>query len=106
MIKIKIERKAGKIIAFSAEGHSDYKRKGEDIVCAGISSILQTATLGLKEYLRADVEIKKEIGNMMVRLKKFPTVENQAILEAMLLGLEKIEKEYPEEVKIEVTIPK
>jgi len=101
MVRIRIERKSGKIVSFSAEGHSDYKRKGEDIVCAGISSILQTAVLGLKEYLKVDIELKKGIGNMMVRLKSSPEKASQAILETMLLGLWKIEKEYPDKVKIE-----
>ncbi|MBU1262868.1 ribosomal-processing cysteine protease Prp [bacterium] len=101
MVRIRIERKSGKIVSFSAEGHSDYKRKGEDIVCAGVSSILQTAVLGLKDYLKADVELIKETAKMMVKLKNSPTAESQIILETMLLGLHEIEREYPAKVKIE-----
>ena len=104
MVSIKIERKAGKIIAFSCEGHCDYKKKGEDIVCAGISSILQTAVLGLKEYLKADIELLKEAGKMVVGLKSSATADSQIILETMLLGLKGIEREYPKKVKIEEVI--
>lgn len=28
-------------------GHAEYARKGEDIVCAGVSAIMQAAVLGL-----------------------------------------------------------
>ncbi len=29
-------------------GHADYAEKGKDIVCAGVSAIVQTAVLGLQ----------------------------------------------------------
>lgn len=100
MVKIRIEREDSKIRQFFAEGHTAFRKKGEDIVCAGISSILQTAILGLTDYLKVDLALRKEIGDMSVRLKNPPTKEVEAILEAMLLGLREIEKEYPDRVKI------
>ncbi len=100
MVKIRIERQDSKIRQFFAEGHTAFRKKGEDIVCAGISSILQTAILGLTDYLRVDLALRKETGNMSVRLKDPPTKEAEAILETMLLGLRGIEKEYPDRVKI------
>ena len=100
MVKIRIEREDGKIRQFFAEGHTAFAKKGEDIVCAGISSILQTAILGLSDYLKVSLALKKGSGDMSVRLKNPPGKEAEAILEAMLLGLCGIEKEYPDRVKI------
>ncbi|MEK9149413.1 MAG: ribosomal-processing cysteine protease Prp [Candidatus Desantisbacteria bacterium] len=62
MVKIQIERENGKISSFLAKGHTAFRKKGEDIVCAGISSILQTAILGLKDYLKVGLTLRKGIG--------------------------------------------
>ena len=36
---------------FTVEGHADFKPKGEDIVCAAVSVLTQTALLGLGKYI-------------------------------------------------------
>ncbi len=66
MVKIQIERENGKISSFLAKGHTAFRKKGEDIVCAGISSILQTAILGLKDYLKVGLTLRKGSGDFGV----------------------------------------
>ena len=62
----------GKIVQFEATGHADFAKSGEDIVCAAVSSLLQTTLLGLQEYLKINLEINKEKGNLKVIIKKIP----------------------------------
>ncbi|MFH1563427.1 MAG: ribosomal-processing cysteine protease Prp [Nitrospirota bacterium] len=99
----------GKIVQFEATGHADFAKLGEDIVCAAVSSLLQTTLLGLQEYLKINLEINKEKGNLKVRIKEIPQqslqieaclVATEAILETMVLGLKAIEKEYKEYMKL------
>lgn len=35
-------------MAIEVDGHADYAPHGQDIVCAGISAIIQTCALGLQ----------------------------------------------------------
>lgn len=100
MINIEILRDKGRnIISFSASGHSLYKKKGEDIVCAGVSAIIQTAILGLSEYLSLRLDVMKGDGRIDVKMLSY-SKEASAILETMRLGLSEIAKEYPSYIKI------
>jgi len=62
MVQIKVERGSGKI-HIKSDGHANYAKHGSDIVCAGISAILETTVLGLTElaiaypdYVSVDIE--------------------------------------------------
>jgi len=46
-----LESKSGELQGFIVEGHAGYAPAGEDIVCAGVSALVQTAVAGLKHFL-------------------------------------------------------
>ena len=49
MIRISVVRdRRGDIVGWSVSGHSGFAPRGEDIVCAGVSAIVQTTLLGLQ----------------------------------------------------------
>ena len=48
--------------SFRVEGHTGYADHGEDIICAGISAITQTALVGLLNYLEKKPYYKREAG--------------------------------------------
>jgi uncharacterized protein YsxB (DUF464 family) len=53
MIKIKIVRNSDQaMIGFSVTGHANTGPHGQDIVCAGVSALTQTAVLGLDRQLK------------------------------------------------------
>jgi len=52
MIKIKYAVESGDML-ISVKGHANYGEFGKDIVCAGVSAIVQTALLGLVEIANA-----------------------------------------------------
>lgn len=47
MIKINVNAESGNM-TIEVKGHAGYDAHGRDIVCAGVSAILQTAVLGLE----------------------------------------------------------
>lgn len=51
MTTVTIFRSSGRLAGFEAEGHAGDAEAGENIVCAAISAITQTAVLGLGQYL-------------------------------------------------------
>ena len=96
MIKVKIFfQPDGRISGFDVSGHS-----GEDIVCAGVSSLTDTAFLGITEYLHREVSYDAASGKLRMELKGSPDEQTESILQTMLLGLSAIAEAYPKAVRI------
>ena len=106
MLKIVIYYKNQDITGFTVEGHANYAPKGEDIYCAGVSAITQTALIGLAHHLENIPEYMVESGDMKVFLdENISSADNekaQIILTTMLAGLEFMEKSYNEFLKVEI----
>ncbi len=106
MLKVTINYKGQNIVGFTVEGHAEYAPKGEDICCAGVSSITQTALIGLINHLQLKPEYTVESGNMEVLLAQnlSPTDNEKAqiILTTMLAGLESMKSSYSELIKLEI----
>ena len=84
-----------------AEGHAEYN-PGNDIVCSAISCLLQTFYAGLEMYCYTPVEHKQESGRFSVKGNAKRYKESVTTLfNSILFGLEMLEREYPENVKIE-----
>ncbi len=85
-----------------AEGHAGYE-PGHDIVCAAISTLMQTLYAGLDSVCHAETRKKQEDGMMMVvaYAGKDNRKETHAIFQGILCGLQLIAREYPEYVKVE-----
>lgn len=99
MIKIDIYRNAQAITGFCVSGHADAAPHGQDIVCAGVSSLTQSAVLGVTEYLQRKVKVAVDPGKLVLELQETDSLTS-AILETMLLGLTEIAKLYPKFVRI------
>ncbi|ADL12112.1 ribosomal-processing cysteine protease Prp [Acetohalobium arabaticum] len=102
MVKVIIERnQSGQVTEFRAEGHAEYGEYGSDIVCAAVSAILQTAVFGLTEHLGLSVEVDTSGGWLQCNLEDInATKEINAVLETMVIGLEKTAQSYPDNLKI------
>jgi len=104
MTEIEILRdEQGKIYEFRSKGHTGYDEEGKDIVCAGVSALLQTAVLGLEDYLKLEPKLEQEKGWLRCILERdyFLNREIDAILETLVLGLRQLEGKYPEHIKVE-----
>ena len=108
MTNIKIFKSNDNIVCINCLGHSGYAEKGEDIVCAGISSIVQTAVLGLFSIAKINVELVKDdnVGYLKASLPKDITEEEnhdaQVILQTMLCGLSDLRETYSDYIDLEV----
>jgi len=101
VIKIQIFRTlAGSITGFEVNGHANTAPHGQDIVCAGVAALTQTAVLGLERYLKRDVTLNIKAGLLALDLTGMPDTHTGAILETMLLGLHEIAKISPNSVRI------
>lgn len=96
---------SGRISGFCSKGHAGYAESGSDIVCAGVSAILQTAYLGLTKVARLFAGLEMKDGEMTVVLERGLSEPERhdadIILETMRQGLLSLKEAYPEYLKID-----
>ncbi|HEY8418256.1 MAG TPA: ribosomal-processing cysteine protease Prp [Limnochordales bacterium] len=104
MITVEVFRGTdGHICGFRARGHAGYGEYGEDIVCAAVSAITQTAVLGLLQHLQLPVRLKQAQGYLECLLgddDRGRSPAAQSVLETMVLGLNEIQRQYPDRVRV------
>lgn len=95
MIKIVIDKDNIKI-----SGHAGYGVKGNDIVCASVSSIVITS---LNAIIRMDenaISYKQDEGFIEVNILKHEK-NIDILIENMISMLEELENDYKENIKID-----
>ncbi len=104
MISAVLVRSGGKWHGFTVKGHSGSAPKGKDIICAAVSSIVQTALIGLDEV--AGVKNSYEISDGFVKCELPAGLDEEAfykasvILDVMSLGIKSIAEQYSDFVRI------
>ena len=108
MTIIKINYNNDYIIGFEANGHTGYAPQGHDILCASMSSIMQTAVLGLMNLtnlkLNYKTDEKKGLISLKIEDKNFETqdfLNGQVILKTMVCGIKDVASEYKKYIKVE-----
>jgi uncharacterized protein YsxB (DUF464 family) len=90
--------------AFLVEGHAGYAEHGQDIVCAAVSVLAQTAVLAIEKLTGYNVRIEMEDGRLYCRLPVAISAGKAAviktIIESMIIGLQAVAEEYPSYVVI------
>lgn len=107
MTKVTITRQDNHIIKVECIGHTDYAEHGEDIICAALSSIVQTALLGLMQVagVPAEYSTDEEIGYLMIEIPNLnDKLRHNAdmILETMLIGINDLHLSYSDFIELEV----
>lgn len=105
MTEVQVRRAPdGTITEIRVEGHAGFADHGEDIVCAAVSALTQTALIGLERVARHPHEGKIRDAYLLCRVKPGGTTESaalaQAILETTVLGLLDIAKDYHQFVRV------
>ncbi len=104
MVTVTLYRDRLGICGFLAAGHSGYRPPGEDIVCAAISALTQTASLALKKVAGVRPKVEVRDGYLRCLLPKKLTEEQhqrtQIILETLSVGLNAIAEEYHDFLRI------
>lgn len=106
MVKVEICKEGEAITAFRVEGHTGYAESGQDIVCAGVSAISQTAWIGMMNLMDQKPVHQRTEGFFACSLPSGLSEEDektaQAILKTMELGLLEIENAYKEFIQLTI----
>ncbi|HBK68030.1 MAG TPA: ribosomal-processing cysteine protease Prp [Firmicutes bacterium] len=98
----------GHFIGFTAKGHTNYASVGKDIVCAGVSTLVQTTVLGLEQLVGLKLRLKQEKGSgyfsclILQETDQEKLCQANFILNLMYLGLQQIAGEYQKYVEISI----
>jgi uncharacterized protein YsxB (DUF464 family) len=102
MIDIDIYKKNHRY-SIMATGHARYAAHGYDIVCAAVSTLLQTYAFYLEKKEKSNgftiLEIKLESGDMNVEYLDFKDIYVKNF-EMILIGLDALQDTYPGFIKL------
>lgn len=90
----------GDITSFKVEGHAGYAPSGRDVVCAAVSALVVGTINGLEALTDATFDTAVSHGFTRVDIKE-PTAYSNVLLNSMLLSLEGIQEEYPNNLVVE-----
>lgn len=108
MTTVTVSRINGRIAEIICDGHTGYGVEGEDIVCAAVSSIVQTAVLGILSVagVNADYEVDEELGYLRLTLpKQMSSTQShdcEVILKTLMCGIADLHEGYSDFVELEV----
>ena len=90
------------IHTLSVEGHANYAEYGKDIVCAGVSSLVQALIGWLEEnaWKAEYVSVDKKEGGVVISCEGGDDIS--AIFYMTSIGLEQIAYSYPDHVQIDI----
>ena len=108
MTNVSITKKNGEIVKVVCDGHTDYGVSGEDIVCSALSSIVQTAVLGVLMVAGVNLDLVRnedrgylafEVPNNISQTQRHDV---SVILNTMLCGISDLREGYSDFVELEV----
>ena len=86
----------------SVSGHAGYN-PGNDIVCAGVSALVQTFEAAAREFTTDRLESHMEDGNAVISWPRAPTKELSLLIDSTCLGLIRMAGSYPDNIKVTCT---
>lgn len=95
-------------MSVTSDGHTDYGEEGEDIVCAALSSVIQTAALGLFRVAGIkDVRLSRDdkAARFSIEIGELTAKDRYAadiILDTMLCGIADLNEGFSKYIKLEV----
>lgn len=108
MTTIKIIYNNDYIVGFEANGHTGFAPQGHDILCASLSSIMQTAVLGLLKLTNLKINYKTDEKKGLISCtlldKNFETksfLDGQVILKTMVCGINDVASEFKKYINVE-----
>ena len=106
-LKRKIELQAARSLieimqrngSITIKGHAGYAPQGQDIVCAGISALLQTFVASVDKLTDDTIKSDMRAGETVIEYKDL-SEQGQLLMKSFFLGCEMIAATYPDYVKM------
>ena len=94
MVKVTFILKKTEYIGFKAIGHAGFSKKGEDVVCAGVSSCIIGGLNAIENIDSFDISITEGDVSCLLKENKEISEHDKIVLDTIKTQLLTIEKEY------------
>lgn len=81
------------------KGHANYAEPGKDIVCAGVSVLVQTLIKSIEDLTEDKIETDIKPGLAIIKYRNL-SEESKTMVDSFFIGVCQIAEEYPEYVRI------
>lgn len=99
MVRVEVVYKGNDIVGILVEGHANYSVHGQDIVCAGVSSICVGTLNAINEMCENSCELKMNEAYVKIKVLENSN-ELQIILNTTMIQLHTIAESNSEYIKI------
>ena len=95
MISVTLYEKEGNLKGFQVRGHSGFARKGKDIICAAVSSLVITTVNALEKFTDDEklIFVSEDGAVIIVKFRSFPGHDAKLLMNSMVMGLKEISEE-------------
>lgn len=97
MIRITIFRNSEQsYMGFDCIGHAGFAPEGEDIICAGVSSLVINTVNSIAHFTKTkfSTDSDEETGKLTVKFKEPADHDTNLLMQSLVLGLQGIQNNY------------
>lgn len=80
-------------------GHANYAAIGQDIVCAGVSTLVQTLIQSVEELTTDKIQYSMSPGTVDIKFWSLSDL-TKVLIDSFFIGIELIISEYPDNVEL------
>ena len=102
MVRVNFFKDGDMLYGFECKGHTGIAESGEDIVCSFISSACYMTANTVTEVMGLKADARDCDGFMRLCIKESPK-KAQDILRGLLLHMNELQKEYPDNIKVTIS---
>lgn len=81
-------------------GHANYAPIGQDIVCAGISTVVQSLIRSIETLTSDKIKYDMKPGKVHINFEKSLSEDAQLLVDSFFIAVEAIAENYPNHVKV------
>ena len=90
----------GKIIQFTANGHSGFAESGSDIVCASVSGAVWLVINGIEKQNLAELSYEERDGFVDCKISEQRSDGADVLISSLVMFITELSNQYPDYVKI------
>ena len=94
MIEVNIRKDEVKV-----SGHANYAVSGSDIVCAGVTALIQTLIKSIEDLTEDKIEYEISPGRVDIKYRKL-SEKSRTLVDSFFIGVGMIADEFPDYVRI------
>lgn len=80
-------------------GHAEYAKRGKDIVCAAVSTLIQTLAQSIQELTDDEIDYTEQPGNTKIEFGHL-SEPSKVLIDAFFIGVSGVAEAYPDYVKL------